>query len=66
MDLKVTMAQAISSLDDRMQLLAKGRFLENQSLSAIAEELGISPGRAQQIERKMFHILIRKFAIGQL
>ena len=57
MDLQIVLKEAIASLPPRMQFVAMRRFYQNQSLPAIAEELGVSKGRAYQIEAMLLHKL---------
>jgi RNA polymerase sigma factor (sigma-70 family) len=53
--------QFIETLEPRLQLVALRRYYQNQSLSSIAEELGISYSRAYQLELKIIGKLIKQF-----
>ncbi len=66
MDQKIVLKQAISQLPSRLQLVAIRRFYQNQTLAAIAEELGVSAGRAYQIEAKMLRLLRVGFRTGRM
>ena len=57
LDQKVLCKDIIENLNPRLQLIAIRRFYQNQSLSSIAEELGISNARAYQLERKLLHTI---------
>ncbi len=52
--------RAIESLSPRLQFVAVRRFYQNQSLSSIAEELGLSQTRTWQLEAR----LLRKLKHG--
>ena len=61
LDQKVTVKKALENLTPRMQFVVIRRFFQNQTLSSIAEELGLSEARLYQIERKALCILKRGF-----
>ncbi len=53
MDLRIVMKEEIGRLEPRLQLIAVRRFYQNQNLSSIAEELGLSNNRVWQLEAKV-------------
>lgn len=57
LDQKVLVKQAIAQLNPRMQFVAYRRFYQNQTLAAIAEELGLSQNRVWQLEAKILRLL---------
>jgi len=63
---KVYCKQFIETLEPRLQFVAILRFYHNQSLSSIAEELGISNPRAYQLERKIISKLMKHFTKDHL
>jgi RNA polymerase sigma factor (sigma-70 family) len=61
LDQKVIVKKALESLTPRMQFVVIRRFFQNQTLSSIAEEIGLSEARLYQIERKALCSLKRGF-----
>jgi RNA polymerase sporulation-specific sigma factor len=57
LDLQIVLKDAIASLEPRQRLVAVRRFYQNQNLSSIAEELGVSDNRVWQIEAKILRKL---------
>jgi RNA polymerase sigma factor (sigma-70 family) len=57
LDLQIVLKDAIASLEPRLRLVAVRRFYQNQNLSSIAEELGVSDNRVWQIEAKILRKL---------
>ena len=61
LDQKVIVKKALESLTPRMQFVVIRRFFQNQTLSSIAEEMGLSEARLYQIELKALCSLKRGF-----
>lgn len=66
LDQKVTVKKALESLSPRMRFVVIRRFFQNQTLSSIAEELGLSEARLYQIERKALCNLKRGFITNKI
>jgi|LakMenE07Oct09ns_1017277.scaffolds.fasta_scaffold00125_11 RNA polymerase sporulation-specific sigma factor len=66
MDLKIVLKEAIESLEPRQRFVAVRRFYQNQTLGAIAEEIGISDHRVWQIEAKILRLLKRGLSSKRL
>lgn len=66
LDQKVLVKQALAQLNPRLQLLAYRRFFQNQTLASVADELGISNGRAFQLEAKLLRKLKQGLNSGRM
>jgi DNA-directed RNA polymerase specialized sigma subunit len=62
MDLRIVMKEEIGRLEPRLQLIAVRRFYQNQNLSSIAEELGLSNNRVWQLEAKVLRKIKNRLA----
>lgn len=66
LDQKLVCKRAIECLSPRLQLVAIRRFYQNQTLDAIAEELGLSQARVYQLERKLVWKMRRSLELGHM
>ena len=66
LDQKMLIKSALSQLTPRQQFVAYRRFYNNQTLSTIAEDLGISQGRVYQIEAKILRLLKNGLKAGRM
>ena len=66
LDQKVIVKKALESLTPRMQFVVIRRFFQNQTLSSIAEEMGLSEARLYQIELKALCNLKRGFVRNKI
>jgi|688.fasta_scaffold00027_187 RNA polymerase sigma factor (sigma-70 family) len=64
LDRKVVCKRAIECLSPRLQFIAVRRFYQNQTIDAIAEELGLSQARVYQLERKLVWKMRRSLELG--
>ena len=66
LDQKVLVKSALAQLKHRLQFIAMRRFYQNQTLAAIAEELGLSNNRVWQLELEIIWTIRRALEAGRM